>query len=171
MAKFLINLISFLWVIMLFFLSCKEISYIISLLIFFGVVVANVVLYGFVKKILDKKVVDNLSKINKIYPIYNEYTASYFAVCVAVFSLNFLVFLSPASIAIICLFLFLVFHMNNIGFLNPFLYIIGKRIYKIETNDNNFVVILDEKIVAKGKKDLDNLVKIDENVFFHKEKK
>jgi len=57
--------------------------------------------------------------------------------------------------------------MNNIGYLNPFLYAVGKRIYKVESNEGNFIIIIDKSEQVKKKKEIKNLIKIDENVFYH----
>ena len=41
--------------------------------------------------------------------------------------------------------------MNNIGYLNPFLYAVGKRIYKVESNEGNFIIIIDKSEQVKKK--------------------
>ncbi|EKR8030777.1 TPA: hypothetical protein RPV56_001373 [Campylobacter fetus subsp. venerealis] len=98
--------------------------------------------------------------------------ASYFAVCVVTFSMSFLthtnsiVETSLIGKIIIVLFLFYIFHINNIGYLNPFLYLIGKRVYKVESENSNFIIIADKINELKNTMKIDSLIKIDENTFY-----
>ncbi|MSN96404.1 hypothetical protein F1B92_04280 [Campylobacter sp. FMV-PI01] len=136
-----------------------------EILYFIVAVFLNTVFYFCMEYYLKNKTLDNL-EFEKIYPVYNEYVASYFAVCAVVFSMGFLNNTNLLSNIIICIFLFFVFYINNIGYLNPFLYIIGKRIYKVENNSGNFIIITNKNEQMKNTKNISNLVKIDENVFY-----
>ena len=184
LAKFILNFSSFVWIIMLFVLSnlsngenflnkyfdfrinCYFFDFPIEVFYFIIAIFINVLLYFCINYFLKNKTCDNL-KFEKIYPVYSEYVASYFAVCATVFSMSFLNNISWISSIIICIFLFFVFYMNNIGYLNPFLYVVGKRIYKVESNEGNFIIIIDKSEQVKKKKEIKNLIKIDENVFYH----
>lgn len=185
MAKFLLNFSSFSWIIMLFVLSNLSTQnylnkyfnfkiniyfFIFPVEIFYFLVatILNLLSYFLMNYFLKQKTTDNL-KFEKIYPVYSEYIASYFAVCAAVFSMNFLNNANQIANIIICLFLFFVFYINNIGYLNPFLYVIGKRIYKIENNSGNFIIIANKNEQLKNAKEICNLIKIDENVFYKKD--
>ncbi|ABK81913.1 hypothetical protein CFF8240_0987 [Campylobacter fetus subsp. fetus 82-40] len=131
----------------------------------------NFLLYIFIRYLSKKSTRDNL-KFIKIYPVYSEYVASYFAVCVVTFSMSFLthtnsiVETSLIGKIIIVLFLFYIFHINNIGYLNPFLYLIGKRVYKVESENSNFIIIADKINELKNTMKIDSLIKIDENTFY-----
>lgn len=167
MIKFLINISSFLWVVMLFIFANPHMldvldDFVKLLGVFIIICLMNFVLITCIKMIAKKKDKVSLQQIEKSYPAYNEYVPSYFAVCVAAFSMGFFKDIGYFEQIIIVSFLFIIFYMNNIGFINPLLALFGYRIYKLETKNANFILITDKNNQLKNIDKIDNLVKIDE---------
>lgn len=62
--------------------------------------------------------------------------------------------------------MFFIFYINNIGYLNPYFYIIQKRVYKVKKGNGNYIIIANKNEQMKNISEINNLVKIDENVFY-----
>ncbi|PSM51317.1 putative membrane protein [Campylobacter blaseri] len=166
MIKFFLNLSSFLWVILLYVLD-KNIfnlyssEFLIFLIIFISI---NIISIGLIKK--HTNFLDGTQEISKIYPAYNEHMPAFFAICVVAFSLknineyNLIFFFSIVFI------LFIIFCINNVGYLNPTLYLFGYRIYRAETKNNNLIIIMNYKTDYKKKKlEHNSFIQLDEHTY------
>ena len=171
MIKFLINLASFLWIIILFIFSANIFDNIcLNILCLVMVIVLNFIIFWSLKWLIKRKIGYPL-ETKKIYPIYSKYTSSYFATCVAVFSMGFLEDIGYIEQIFIVIFLFIIFYINNIGYLNPFLFFCKIRVYKVEAEQLNYIVIVAKNKQLKNVEILEELVKIDEYTFIQKETK
>ncbi|WP_141071359.1 hypothetical protein [Campylobacter pinnipediorum] len=90
-------------------------------------------------------------QISRIYPAYTEHIPAFFAICVVAFSLNNINKYNLIFFFSIVFILFVIFCINNVGYLNPTLYLFGYRIYKAETKDSNLIIIMNHKIDYKEK--------------------
>lgn len=175
--KFVLNLISFIWIIVLFFFTND--AYIFNKLnhLHNNAIVVKIcfLIVVIILEFMLIKLFDYWMSIKgnigvgivpiKIYPIYTEQVASYFSFCAVAFSLSFFERTDYFNTIFILIFLFFVFHINNIGYLNPIFYLIGKRVYKIETEKTNCILITTCKNL-KGVQELNGLVGIDEYTYY-----
>jgi hypothetical protein len=93
----------------------------------------------------------------------------YLAICVIALELNNIADLNEnyyLSVSIVTFFAFLIFHMSNIAYLNPVWYFMGKRIYRIESDSANHILIIDKKVSIKASQSIDDIIKIDEFVHY-----
>ena len=60
--------------------------------------------------------------------------------------------------------------MNNVGYLNPALFLLGYRIYKVESNRTEFILIMSRKREYKKIKILEfkELISLDEHTYLYK---
>jgi hypothetical protein len=110
-------------------------------------------------------------KILKIYPVYTDYMPIYLAICVIAFELNKINSTNLYTILIITFFVFIVFHISNVFYLNPIWYIFGKRIFKVENEKGNYIVIVSKNDNYKALSNIENIKKIDEYVFYKPKEK
>ncbi|AFI04416.1 hypothetical protein [Helicobacter cetorum] len=115
--------------------------------------------------------------IQKIYPIHSEQIPAFFAICVVAFSMksyesyNGWVFLG------ITLFLFLLFMLHNVSYLNPIWYCLSYRVYRVESLRTNYIFIMHKNIYdiiykeLKGLYDEENKEFDEENKEFDEENK
>lgn len=186
--KFFVNLASFSWVVFLYLLQNR--IFLFESLDLNGVFklegwpvlsqdIVNTAFYLLVcialgciglfwlRRVVDKKTTDNL-QVEKIYPVYTEYMPIYLAICVIAFELNSVIEPSTENLfttLVISLFIFIVFYISNIAYLNPVWYVLGKRVYKVEREKGNYIVIMDKSENYKSIDKIDSIVKVDEYVF------
>ena len=172
MIKLLLNLSSFSWAILLYVLDKKvfeisSVSFLIFVLIFIGINLLPIIVSRRYKICLSGK----QNNISKIYPAYSEYVPAFFAVCVVAFSLKHYVEYEFVYFIIIVCVLFWLFYMNNVGYLNPTLFLLGYVIYKIETDETEFILIMSRKREYKNIKKLvfEELISVDEHTYLYKE--
>ena len=62
--------------------------------------------------------------------------------------------------------------MNNVGYLNPTLFLLGYVIYKIETDETESILIMSRKREYKKIKKLEfeELISVDEHTYLYKER-
>lgn len=171
MIKLLLNLSSFSWAILLYVLDKKvfeinSVSFLIFVLIFIGINLFPIIVFRRCKICLSGK-----HNISKIYPAYSEYVPAFFAVCVVAFSLKHYVEYEFVYFIIIVCVLFWLFYMNNVGYLNPTLFLLGYVIYKIETDETESILIMSRKREYKKIKKLEfeELISVDEHTYLYKE--
>ena len=171
MIKLLLNLSSFSWAILLYVLDKKvfeisSVSFLIFVLIFIAINLLPIIVFMRCKICLSGK-----HNISKIYPAYSEYVPAFFAVCVVAFSLKHYSEYEFISFIIIICILFWLFYLNNVGYLNPTLFLLGYRIYKIESNRTEFILIMSRKREYKKIKILEfkELISLDEHTYLYKE--
>lgn len=176
MIKFIMNIASFSWIVVLYLIQneifiisdCvngRYLSSIIYILTSFSLSYLSLL----VLKILNTKIDDDLI-IEKIYPVYSEYMPVYLAICVVAFELNSYVEVENSfTVLLISAFVFILFYISNISYLNPLWYLLGKRIYKIENEEGNYIVMMNKTEHSKNIKIIKNIVKIDEYHFIKKE--
>jgi len=104
--------------------------------------------------------------IKKINPIYREYLPVFLSIIIIALSLKNIQEYNTVFFNSIFIFLFVLFYMTKIGFLNPFYYILGIRIYKIETEKSEYILISNEKDY-KFLSQQTILKKIDEELLIH----
>ena len=107
--------------------------------------------------------------IGKIFPIYREYMPIYLAIIVIALSIkNFIDVDSIFPIYLIFLLIYILFHMSNIGYLNPIWYLFGYRIYKIENEKATYVFIAHKCVDYKSAQTINDIRKIDEFTFIRR---
>ncbi|CAC9958502.1 hypothetical protein [uncultured Gammaproteobacteria bacterium] len=179
--KFILSAASFSWVIFLYLIHNKiniiQVEYLSNYIDFI-----NVVFYIFICFVLGclslisvnksafKSTKDAL-KVSKIYPIYTDYMPIYLAICVIAFELNEISGDNFGTIFIITFFIFVIFHISNVFYLNPAWYILGKRIFKVENEKGNYIVIVSKNDNCKALTNIENIKKIDEYVFYKSKEK
>lgn len=171
MIKLLLNLSSFSWAILLYVLDKKvfeisSVSFWLFVLSFISINLLPMIVFRRCKICLSGK-----HEISKIYPAYSEYVPAFFAVCVVAFSLkHYLEYEFVYFIIIVCV-LFWLFYMNNVGYLNPTLFLLGYVIYKIETDETESILIMSRKREYKKIKKLEfeELISVDEHTYLYKE--
>ena len=171
MIKLLLNLSSFSWAILLYVLDKKvfeisSVSFLVFVLIFMGINLLPIIVFRRCKICLSGK-----HNISKIYPAYSEYVPAFFAVCVVAFSLKHYVEYEFVYFIIIVCVLFWLFYMNNVGYLNPTLFLLGYVIYKIETDETESILIMSRKREYKKIKilEFEELISVDEHTYLYKE--
>ncbi len=179
--KFTLSIASFSWVVFLYLIHNRinivDIEYLSNY-----INSVNVIFYIFIcfllgllsLFILDKSAIksnkDNL-KILKIYPVYTDYMPIYLAICVIAFELNEISNDNFYAVLMIAFFIFVVFHISNVFYLNPTWYIFGKRIFKIENEKGNYIVIMSKNDNYKALANIKGIKKIDEYVFYKSKEK
>ncbi|WQS20222.1 hypothetical protein KVC60_04265 [Helicobacter pylori] len=83
--------------------------------------------------------------IQKIYPIHSEQIPAFFAICVVAFSMKS--YESYHGVAFLCItiFLFILFVLHNVSYLNPIWYFLSYRVYRVESLGTNYIFIMKEK--------------------------
>lgn len=170
MIKLLLNLSSFSWAILLYVLDKKvfeisSVSFWLFVLSFVGINLLPIIVFRKCKICLSGE-----HEISKIYPAYSEYVPAFFAVCVVAFSLKHYVEYEFVYFIIIVCVLFWLFYMNNVGYLNPTLFLLGYVIYKIETDETESILIMSRKREYKKIKKLEfeELISVDEHTYLYK---
>lgn len=171
--KLLVNLASFYWILFFYFIhneyfllpianNDKYFSVLIYLI--FGFFLGLISLKFTLNKTY-KQTGDNL-KVEKIFPIYTEYMPIYLAIIVIAFELNnFVEIENQFTVPIIFLSIYILFHISNIGYLNPIWYLFGYRIFKVENLKANYIFIAYKSKDYKSKMNIDDIRKIDEFTF------
>lgn len=171
--KLLVNLSSFYWILFFYFIhneyfllpsadNDKYLSVLIYLTI--GFIFGWVSLKFTLSKIY-KQTSDDL-KVEKIFPIYTEYMPIYLAIIVIAFELNnFVEIENQFTVPVIFLSIYILFHISNIGYLNPVWYLLGYRIFKVENTKANYIFIAYKNKDYKSKTNIDDIRKIDEFTF------
>jgi len=171
MIKIFINSVAFYWV-MFFYLINNSIyifenKYIAtSIYIVFGFVISAYSLYK-LHLVTQKNESVNL-KIEKINPAYTEYMPIFLATAVIALDLNSLGS-DNFSIIVLSIFIYLLFYMSNIAYINPAWFLFGYRIYKIEKGSANYLLIMHRNENYKSIKYINNIYKVDEYTFLKKE--
>jgi len=175
-GKILANISSFYWILFFYFLHnqyfildyCKNDKYAsVILYLLFGLLLGWYSLTYMIKKSYEKTK-DDLS-IEKIYPVYTEYMPIYLAIIVIAFELNnFPDIQSQFTISLIFFLIYILFHISNIGYLNPIWYFIGYRVYKIENKQSNYIFIAHKNINYKSEIRISDIRKVDEFTFIKK---
>ncbi len=171
--KLLVNISSFYWILFFYLIhneyfllsnadNDKYFSVVLYLCI--GFIFGIVALKHTVKKSYQQTSDDLV--VEKIYPIYTEYMPIYLAIIVIAFELNnFIDIDNKFTISIIFLSIYILFHISNIGYLNPVWYLLGYRIYKVENKKANYIFIAYKNIDYKSKNNISDIRKIDEFTF------
>ena len=163
--KLFVHINSFLWIVFLYFLNnkifilnieykFKHKEYIIDVAKYNELI--NVFIYLiiiFITSLISIYLLQHISKISKeltitikkINPIYREYLPVFLAIVIIALSLKSKQDYSIVFFNAIFIFLFVLFYMTKIGFLNPFYYILGIRVYKVETDKSEYILISNEK--------------------------
>ncbi|WP_331774140.1 hypothetical protein [Sulfurospirillum sp. 1612] len=184
--KLFIHINSFLWIIFLYILNNKiflvNIDYIFEYKEYiFDFTqyneLMNIVLYLliiFIMSLISVYLLKDIAKVSKeltitikkINPIYREYLPVFLSIIIIALSLKNIQEYNIVFFNSIFVFLFVLFYMTKIGFLNPFYYILGIRIYKIETDKSEYILISNEKDY-KFLSQQNKLKKIDEELLIH----
>ncbi|WP_232259886.1 hypothetical protein [Helicobacter pylori] len=84
--------------------------------------------------------------IQKIYPIHSEQIPAFFAICVVAFSMK--PYESYHGVAFLCItiFLFILFVLHNVSYLNPIWYFLSYRVYRVESLGANYIFIMKKGI-------------------------
>ena len=184
--KLFIHINSFLWIIFLYILNNKIFivnldysfeykEYILEIAKYNELI--NVTLYLtiiFIMSLISVYLLKDISKISKeltitikkINPIYREYLPVFLSIIIIALSLKNIQEYNTIFFNSIFIFLFVLFYMTKIGFLNPFYYILGIRIYKVETEKSEYILISNEKDY-KFLSQQTKLKKIDEELIIH----
>ena len=163
--KLFIHINSFLWIVFLYILNNKiflvDIDYtfqykeyilelakyneLLNVLSYLSIIFIMSLISIFLFKNIHKTSKELTIKIKKINPIYREYLPAFLGVMIISLSLKDIQEYNIVFFNTIFIFLFILFYMTKIGFLNPFYYILGIRIYKIETDKSEYILISNEK--------------------------
>ncbi|MBX9597497.1 MAG: hypothetical protein K2X04_02840 [Burkholderiales bacterium] len=172
--KTFVTILSFFWIILLYFANNSHFNYsswaelinysikhwiIVSILLTWLVV--SIIFYTWLPNIYNWLSTDNII-VTKIYPVYTEYMPSYLGIIFVALSIN----TSTTTLSIILLaFLFILFYMCNIAFLNPIAYVLGWRMYKIETDYAGFLLLSKRKNIKLAQPTAILIKKLDEYLF------
>ncbi len=173
MLKFLINIVAFYWMIILYLMQnsiyINYDKYFMTVVYFvFGLIISAYSLY---KLILTTEEKESVSlKIAKINPAYTEYMPIYLAITVIAFELNPLG-KDTFSIVIINIFIYMLFYISNIAYMNPAWFLFGYRVYKIEKDSANYILIIHKNENYKSIEKVDKIYKIDEYTFIKPKEK
>jgi len=163
--KLFIHINSFLWIVFLYILNNKiflvDVNYtfkfkaytfefakyneLLNVVLYLSIIFIMSVISVFLFKGINKASKELTIKIKKINPIYREYLPVFLGVMIISLSLKDIQEYNLVFFNSIFIFLFILFYMTKIGFLNPFYYILGIRIYKIETEKSEYILISNEK--------------------------
>ncbi|MEA1955222.1 MAG: hypothetical protein U9N02_01865 [Campylobacterota bacterium] len=163
--KLFIHINSFLWIVFLYILNNKiflvNVDYIfqykeytlelakynefLNVILYLSIIFILSLISIFLLKNINKTSKELTIKIKKINPVYREYLPVFLGVMIISLSLKDIQEYNIVFFNSIFIFLFILFYMTKIGFLNPFYYILGIRIYKIETDKSEYILISNEK--------------------------
>jgi hypothetical protein len=171
-----INLVSFYWMLVLYLLHNELFIFsgalydrYISVIIYFsiGLLISKYCLSNILQETKSKKPVNLI--IQKINPAYTEYMPIYLAISVIAFELDkYDNWNNNFSVVIIAIFIFLLFKISNIAYLNPAWYLFGYRVYRIEKDKANYIVIMNKNENYKSISNIEDLYKIDEYTFIQR---
>jgi hypothetical protein len=136
--------------------------------IIFGFIISAYSLYKLILVTYEKESVR--LKIEKINPAYTEYMPIFLAIAVIAFELNSFG-TDNFSIMIISIFIYLLFYMSNIAYINPAWFLFGYRVYKIEKDSADYVLIMHKNENYKSIKNVKNIYKVDEYTFIKRKGK
>jgi hypothetical protein len=173
------TVISFLWIIILYFLNNKifllypqmlkykkHLIVFINNYIYFSIIIlGSIIVYWWIYKLKSKLKSNNLHNLKKIVPIYKDYLPIFLGIVIISLSLknNY----STITEISIFSFLFIIFYMSKIAFLNPILYFLGFRIYKVETDKTEYILISNEKDYKNITSDNLRVAKLDEEILIY----
>ncbi len=80
--------------------------------------------------------------IQKIYPIHSEQILVFFAICVVAFSMKSYENYHGVVFLCITIFLFILFMLHNVSYLNPIWFFLSYRVYRIESLGTNYIFIM-----------------------------
>lgn len=163
--KLFIHINSFLWIVFLYILNNKiflvNVDYIfqykeytlelakynefLNVILYLSIIFILSLISIFLLKNINKTSKELTIKIKKINPVYREYLPVFLGVMIISLSLKDIQEYNIVFFNSIFIFLFILFYMTKIGFLNPFYCILGIRIYKIETDKSEYILISNEK--------------------------
>jgi hypothetical protein len=163
--KLFVHINSFLWIVFLYVLNNKIFIFNIEYKFKYKEYVLDIAKYNelinislyliiiFITSLISIYLVKNISQISKeltitikkINPVYREYLPVFLAIVIIALSLKSKQDYSIVIFNSIFIFLFVLFYMTKIGFLNPFYYILGIRVYKVETDKSEYILISNEK--------------------------
>ncbi|MBK2356585.1 hypothetical protein [Francisella hispaniensis] len=165
---FLVNISSFSWVAFIYllhnqiFILSPSYSIIVYLLI---ILIVSFLSLKLLDSILQDKTEDTL-EVDSSSPIYRDYMPTYLGVCVMSLSLSG--YTSNNYDLMIGLFIFIVFCISDIGYLNPAWFLFGKRVYKINNKKGSYIFICKSREKFKSISSIDSVIKLTEYVFIKK---
>lgn len=171
------TIVAFLWIIFLYLinnqkyflypnLSNNNLIIFVNIYIYFSIIIlGSIVLYWWLYRLNSQLVENNLSNLKRIVPIYRDYLPVFLGIVIVSLSLKS----NYPSIVEICIFLFLfiIFYMSKIAFLNPLLFLLGFRIYKLETDKTEYILISNEKDYKNMLNEHLEIKKLDEEILIH----
>ncbi|WP_254591916.1 hypothetical protein [Helicobacter pylori] len=80
--------------------------------------------------------------IQKIYPVHSEQIPAFFAICVVAFSMKSYENYHGMAFLCITIFLFILFMLHNVSYLNPIWYFLSYRVYRVESLGANYIFIM-----------------------------
>jgi len=182
------SFISFLWVIIIYLLNnnkflvnsdlfqyntYQNIIILTNIYIYIAIILnGSIICYWLLIGKLSKKIFSSTleeNEINKITPIYKEYIPVFLSIVIISLSLHEKYCLSV--LITIFLFLFVFFHMSKISFLNPIFYILGIRVYKLETTKTEYILISNERDYKNMVDSSIEVFKLDEEILVYIKKK
>ena len=172
------TIVAFLWIIFLYLINnkkyifCPDIYKNNNLIIFTNIYIyfsilllGSIIVYWWIYKLNSKLVKNNISNLKRIVPIYRDYLPVFLGIVIVSLSLK-----DSYSLTVeICIFLFLfiIFYMSKIAFLNPFLYLLGFRVYKVETDKTEYILISNEKDYKNMINENLKIIKLDEEILIY----
>lgn len=165
---FLVNISSFSWVTFIYLLHNQ--IFILSPLYSIIIYLLTILIVSYLSlKILDSflrnKTKDTL-EVGSSSPIYRDYMPTYLGVCVMSLSLSN--YISNNYDLMTGIFIFVVFCISDIGYLNPAWFLFGKRVYKINNKKGSYIFICKSKEKFKNISSIDRVIKLTEYVFIKK---
>ncbi|WQS94039.1 hypothetical protein E5D98_03895 [Helicobacter pylori] len=110
--------------------------FIVALLVGFGL------LFWIKKSSKVPKHEPNPIAIQKIYPVHSEQIPAFFAICVVAFSMKSYENYHGMAFLCITIFLFILFMLHNVSYLNPIWYFLSYRVYRVESLGANYIFIM-----------------------------
>lgn len=170
-AKILVQLATFSWFVLFYIMNNElllklDVNYTCVLFLFLLFLILFNILMLFLL-IRCKKRKETLSFQN-ISPVYREYTPVFLGILVISLSLKY-PYENPLSFATLAVLIFILFCYSNIWLLNPLLHLSGWKIYKV--NHQGFESILISKTQYKRLVGVESLTvgEISKDIYLHKE--
>ncbi len=145
-----LNFSTFIWVVWVYVLNNTEIvgnskgfSYWWAITIFIAALLVGFGLLFWIKKSSKvPKHEQNPIAIQKIYPVHSEQIPAFFAICVVAFSMKSYGNYHGVAFLCITIFLFILFMLHNVSYLNPIWYFLSYRVYRVESLGTNYIFIM-----------------------------
>ncbi len=149
-ARLWLNFSTFIWVVLVYVLNntnSKGFSYWWAIGIFIAALVVGFFLLFWIEHSSKvSKHEQNPIAIQKIYPIHSEQIPAFFAICVVAFSMKSYENYDCIVFLFITIFLFILFMLHNVSYLNPIWYILSYRVYRVESLGTNYIFIMKKGI-------------------------